>query len=111
MRTMGLALVLAFSLVVSPAFGQGTQMYDESYAGPRNQWGQPVYEPVPGPPGAYGPSPQAAPAALPVFSNAAQQAGSYLYGFLPAPLRGGDPSYTVAPGQGQVSVIYVPGTK
>lgn len=33
-------------LLVQSAYGQGTQIYDGQYAGPRNAYGQPTYQPM-----------------------------------------------------------------
>lgn len=103
------------------AFGQGS-MYDYSYQGPRNVYGQPQYEPAPNAqpaqrpgwqnqmPGQPGQNPWPADGYIPQGMNAFQRFGSYLWSFMPAPLRGApDPNAIPAAPDGNVTVIYVPG--
>ncbi|MEW6348645.1 MAG: hypothetical protein AB1646_06255 [Thermodesulfobacteriota bacterium] len=43
--------------------------------------------------------------------DAGADIGSYLWSYMPAPMRGGGSPYQVPPGSGVVSEFYVPGTR
>ncbi len=123
MKGITLLLVVVVLACVPPAWGQGT-MYDYSYQGPRNYYGQPQYEPVPGarqnqPQGyqgqGYGPYGQGQRqwvpnGYIPQSVNALQRLGGFFWGYMPAPLRGQPARYPLQPlPDGSVSIINVPG--
>ena len=125
---------IAFALVAvlvcgHVAYGQSS-MYDYSYAGPRNYYGQPQYEPIPntrqpqpqsmrgGMPGQHrqygqhGPTPWSADGYIPRAAGLLQRAGSYFWGYMPASFRGGpDPNALYPSPEGTVSIINVPGSR
>lgn len=115
---------VVFVLVCVPVVcAQGT-MYDYGYQGPRNYYGQPQYEPVPGarqarPGGSQGQAPgpygqgqrQWVPNGyVPQAFNALQSLGGYFWSYMPAPLRGVQNPYPLQPSpEGSLSIINVPG--
>lgn len=99
-----MALVSAVSATATEA-----QMYDQSYAGPRNYYGQPTFE-------MYqqqrqqAQGPQAMDNGL-IFQAArgVYQVGNVLWGYMPAPVRGVQSPYDLAPDSGNVTIQLVPG--
>jgi hypothetical protein len=108
MKALLLAVFLC-AFVVAPSLGQQqSPIYDHSYYGPTNYYGQPAYQPVPKQqqPRNQPPPPGIIPQAL----TQAQQAGGYLWSFLPAPWRGGpQPSYIPPANPENLVITLVPG--
>jgi hypothetical protein len=127
------AIIGAISLLCPYlAWGQGTAMYDSTYRGPVNGFGQPAYTvmprqqqqaPQPGqrqPQGVRYPgispqqmqgmgTPQRPGGLVGAAYSGFSRAGSYFWGYLPAPLRGPQAQYQSP--EGDVSIINVPGTQ
>lgn len=109
---VGALVVLAFA---ASAFGQAAPpqpapVYDHSYQGPMNVYGQPVFSMGPQAPRDQGRQTQQQPGGLVgVAFDGLGSLGNYLWGFMPAPVRGAQSPYQVPPGQGQVTVTYTPG--
>jgi hypothetical protein len=92
-------------------WAQGAQMYDRSYAGPMNMYGQPT---LTTPPQQQAPNAQnqvPMNGAIPLAARGVQAAGSYLWSYMPAPMRGVESPYKMEPGSGQVIVNFVPGSR
>jgi hypothetical protein len=108
-------IVLIFALIVcaaaQSAFGQAQSMYDQTYQGPMNVYGQPVLTPMSKGQGQGQQTQQGFPGVFPLMGQAAQGAGNYLWNYLPAPVRGGQSPYYVPPGSGDVQTNFVPGTR
>ncbi len=103
---------ISFILVVICFAGApmvAAQMYDPNYNGPVNAYGQPSYSVSPQ--NSSQPAQQPPSGLIPYAGSALQKAGGYLWGFLPAPVRGAQPAYAVPPGAGQTNVIFVPGSR
>lgn len=107
---VGALMVLALA---ATAFGQAAPpqpapMYDHSYQGPMNVYGQPVFSM-----GGRAPqnqqTQQSTNGLVGLAFDGLGSLGSYLWGYMPAPVRGVQSPYQVPPGQGQVSVTYTPG--
>ena len=99
-----IVLTLLAVLASAPAiYAQGTQMYDNSYTGPRNFYGVPQYKTMQR---AQQPTQNQHYFASPLI-NKLQGVGSYLWGFAPAPLRGSSPAQQI-PTSGDVIINYVP---
>lgn len=100
------ALVLAV-IAVPSAFAQ---MYDPAYSGPMNMYGQPTFGSLPTnpPPGSQQ---QQFPGVIPMALDGMYGVGTYLWSYMPAPVRGAGSPYDVKPGQGQVITNFVPGTR
>jgi hypothetical protein len=94
-----------------PVFGQQNfSMYDRHYSGPVNRYGQPAFNPIPNSRQQGGQQHQALPGIIPSAVNRMGNVGSYLWSFMPAPIRGAASPYAVPPGSGHVNVNFVPGT-
>jgi hypothetical protein len=100
-----------------PPQGQpyGTQqaqssMYDTSYAGLFNMYGQPALIAPQYPRGSQQQAQQQQPQDGLIFRGAAaaQSVGSYLWGYMPAPLRGADTGYFGSAGAGPTIINFVP---
>ncbi len=76
-----------------------------------NVYGQPVLTPMPTPQGQGQQPQQGFPGVFPLMGAAAQGAGSYLWGYMPAPVRGAQSPYYVPPGAGQTTTSFTPGTR
>jgi hypothetical protein len=87
---------------------QSPPMYDQSYRGPTNMYGQPVLSVQPKPQDQSGQ--QSNDGLIPMAAQGLQSVGSYFWSYMPAPVRGVESPYTVAPGSGNVSVNFVPGS-
>ncbi|MCA1961502.1 MAG: hypothetical protein LDL33_11980 [Desulfomonile sp.] len=109
------AILVAASAIVllcaASAVASDGDIYDRSYSGPRNYYGQPTFEP-------YHLQGQQAQQGQPVDNGLIFQAargiyqiGNFLWGFTPAPLRGVQSPYSMSPDSGQVTVNFVPGTR
>lgn len=85
------------------------QIYDESYAGPRNYNGHPTFQPYQLQ-GRQAQQSQSVDNGL-IFQAARgmYQVGNFLWGYMPAPVRGVGSPYNLAPDSGPVSVNFVPG--
>ncbi len=92
---------------------QQAPIYDQQYRGPRNYYGYPTYEPYQMPRPAPGQQPvqqQPYHGVISWGADAAYQAGQYLWGYMPAPVRGVDGTYK-APQDSYVIMHFVPGTQ
>ncbi len=98
------ALVLAV-IAVPSAFAQ---MYDPAYSGPMNVYGQPTFGSLPANPQG---TQQQSQGLIPMALDGVYGVGTYLWGYMPAPVRGAGSPYDVKPGQGQVITNFVPGTR
>lgn len=87
---------------------QSPSMYDQSYRGPMNMYAQPVFSVGPGQ--ANQRAQQAPEGVFPMAASGLQSLGGYLWSYMPAPVRGVESPYQVAPGAGHVSVQFVPGS-
>lgn len=88
---------------------QGSPMYDQSYRGPTNMYGQPVLTPQPRPQDQQqGQQPNDG--IIPMAASGFQAVGSYFWSYMPAPMRGVESPYQVAPGSGYVVRQFVPGS-
>ncbi|MGC8908121.1 MAG: hypothetical protein ACP5M0_11855 [Desulfomonilaceae bacterium] len=87
---------------------QPLPMYDTQYRGPMNVYGQPVFEPAPRQNNAQG---QQTPndGIIPMAASGLEAFGRYLWGYLPAPVRGEEPQILPPPGSGYVVRQVVPG--
>lgn len=99
-----------FLLVLSviPA-AESSEIYDRSYQGPMNIYGQPALIVPPNQQGQNSSSGNSQ-GILPKAVDGITQAGEYLWSYMPAPLRGAPSPYAVPPGSGQVTTSFVPGT-
>jgi len=87
-------------------------MYDNTYNGPMNVYGQPVLTPLPGPrPGSAEQQQQFNNGLIFMAGEAVQNVGSYLWSYMPAPLRGVETQLSPPPGSGHVIVNFVPGDR
>ena len=111
MKTVISILAVVFSVCVQPVFGQqDSPMYDRSYSGPYNMYGQPTFTQLPSTQ-RQGGQQQANQAIIPRAVDRMGDFGSYLWSYMPAPVRGADSPYTVSPGSGQVNINFVPGSR
>ncbi len=86
---------------------QPLTMYDNQYRGPMNVYGQPVYSTTPQ---QNNGQPQQAPEGIiPMAASGLEAFGRYLWGYLPAPIRGEEPQILPPPGSGFVVRQVVPG--
>ena len=115
-----LLITLAMSVVVfaaANAFAQWGQpqapdspplpMYDNSYRGPMNVYGQPVFSVPPRKDNNH--SQQPPDGISPMAASGLEAFGRYLWGYLPAPVRGEDPQILPPQGSGFVVRQFVPG--
>jgi len=87
-------------------------MYDNTYGGPINIYGQPVMTVLPRPQnGSLEQQQQFNNGLIFMAGEAVQNVASYLWGYMPAPLRGVQTQLSPPPGSGHVSVSFVPGDK
>ncbi|MEJ2717140.1 MAG: hypothetical protein P8182_08365 [Deltaproteobacteria bacterium] len=100
-------IVLAIALLCAcPVWAQQFQMYDRSYAGPTNYYGQPTFKAMPRP---QGRAQQPDHGAVPLAIYGVQRLGGYLWSYMPAPVRGQKSPYVLPPDSGQVTITAVPG--
>ncbi|HTY24105.1 MAG TPA: hypothetical protein VMC85_13305 [Desulfomonilaceae bacterium] len=95
------------------AFSQTQSMYDTSYVGPYNMYGQPTFI-HPYQAAGQQQQQQQQPTDGLVFQGAAavQSAAGYLWSYMPAPLRGVDSRSYFAPAESGPTIInFVPGTR
>lgn len=103
---VALLVILACATV---AFGQARSMYDPSYSGPVNYYGQPAYSLPTNPQPGYVQQQQPFPGLVPMGIQQAQGVGSYLWSYMPAPWRGGPDPYPTP--SGTPTVTFVPGNQ
>jgi hypothetical protein len=112
MKTVIAILAVVSSVCVQPVFGQqNSPMYDRSYSGPYNMYGQPTFTQLPPTQRQAVQQQQANQAVIPRAVDRIGDLGSYLWSYMPAPVRGADSPYAVPPGSGQVNVNFVPGSR
>ena len=110
MKALTLMIGLCLAVCATGAFAQGTPMYDQNYSGPMNMYGQPAYTTPSGRQAPQGdPYPQNG--VIPLAARGAYSVGSYLWSYMPAPVRGEESPYIQPPGSGQVITNFVPGTR
>lgn len=96
---------------VQPMPQQRPSMYDQSYGGPYNAYGQPLItghqrrQDV-----QQGQQQTIHNGILPRAARGVGGLGTYLWSYMPAPVRGVGSPYDVPPGQAQYSVNFVPGS-
>ncbi len=86
-----------------------SSMYDNSYTGLFNMYGQPTF--MPGGGVQQQQQTQAQNGLIFRGASAVQSAGSYLWSYMPAPLRGIDSSYFGASGTGPTIINFTPGER
>jgi hypothetical protein len=112
MKTVIAILAVVSSVCVQPVFGQqNSPMYDRSYSGPYNMYGQPTFTQLPSTQRQAVQQQQANQAVIPRAVDRIGDVGSYLWSYMPAPVRGADSPYAVPPGSGKVNVNFVPGSR
>ena len=110
MKTVFIVIsVLALALGMNPGV-ESSEIYDRSYKGPMNMYGQPALIVPPSQPGQDSSS-SSSQGLLPMAADGLLQAGGYLWSYMPAPVRGVQSPYAVPPGSGQVTTSFVPGTR
>jgi hypothetical protein len=111
-----LILVIAGLVLITAgmAWSQQQSIYDNAYRGPRNYYGQPQFQPMPGD---YGRRPQGRAAPMGdglIFQGAhsVRQLGGYLWNYLPAPITGVKRNpFNAGTRGGDVIINFVPGSK
>jgi hypothetical protein len=88
-------------------------MYDNSYNGLFNMYGQPTFVAPGHQPGAQQQAQQQQGQDGLIFrgASAVQSVGSYLWSYMPAPLRGADSGYFGPAGTGPTIINFTPGTR
>lgn len=89
---------------------QPFSMYDYGYQGPMNVYGQPVYSAVQRRQLEQAQNQTIHNGVIPRFGRSLTGLGSYLWSYMPAPVRGVGSPYDLEPGSGQVSIGFVPGS-
>jgi hypothetical protein len=110
---MRASIVTAVGIVlvgVSSVLAQQSPMYDYRYYGPVNYYGQPTYQPAPTPAGAQAAMPAHPPGLVQEAAASVQNVGGFLWGYMPASLRGVQPQ-PLEPRPGDVFMTYVPGAR
>jgi len=109
MKAIFAAAAAIVLLCAVSATANDAEVYDRSYSGPRNYYGQPSYE-IYQQQRQQAQQPQAVDNGL-IFQAARgfYQIGNFVWGFMPAPVRGVQSPYNLSPDAGQVSVNFVPG--
>lgn len=111
MKAICTFVILLMVIVAHSAFGQQSQpMYDPAYSGPMNVYGQPTFG-DPAQRAQANQQQQPNNGLIPMAFNGLYGVGTYLWGYMPAPVRGAESPYTVPPGSGQVITNFVPGTR
>jgi hypothetical protein len=98
--------IMAFTQL---GWAQGTPVYDRSYSGPMNVYGQPTFTPPPTQQRQADQDPYPMNGPLPMAARGVQSMGSYLWSYMPAPVRGVQSPYNLSPDSGKVNVNFVPG--
>ncbi|MGO9120897.1 MAG: hypothetical protein ACLQPD_25220 [Desulfomonilaceae bacterium] len=90
-----------------------TPMYDNSYSGLFNMYGQPTFVAPEYQPGAQQQAQQQQGQDGLIFkgASAVQSVGGYLWSYMPAPLRGADAGYFAPAGTGPTIINFTPGTR
>jgi len=88
-----------------------TPMYDNSYSGPMNIYGQAVMNVVPRQDAQGQPTQEFNNGLIFMAGEAVQNVGGYLWGYMPAPVRGVENPLTPPQGSGQVFINFVPGDR
>ncbi|MGC8602486.1 MAG: hypothetical protein ACP5VS_02215 [Desulfomonilaceae bacterium] len=109
MKTVSLFVVIVAMSLCVVTLGQTSEIYDRSYQGPMNMYGQPALIIPPNQQGqnASNSRPQGL---FPAAANGLWQIGDYLWSWMPAPVRGVPSPYAVPQSSGQVTTSFVPGT-
>ena len=109
MKNVSLFVVSMVFVLCTATIGRSSEIYDRSYQGPMNMYGQPALIIPPNQQGqnAVNSRPQGI---IPMAADGLWQVGGYLWSYMPAPVRGVQSPYVVPPGSGQVTTSYVPGT-
>lgn len=109
MKTVPLFVVSLVFILCLASMAQTSEIYDRTYQGPMNIYGQPA---IIMPQNQQGQNtvnnqPQGL---LPKAADGLWQAGQYFWSYMPAPVRGVQSPYAVPQGSGQVTTSFVPGT-
>jgi len=90
-----------------------TPMYDNSYNGLFNMYGQPTFIAPENQPGSQQQAQQQQGQDGLIFkgASAVQSVGGYLWSYMPAPLRGADSGYFAPAGTGPTIINFTPGTR
>ncbi|MGO8878328.1 MAG: hypothetical protein ACLPVO_18695 [Desulfomonilaceae bacterium] len=109
MKNVSLLVVSMILVFCTATIGRSSEIYDRSYQGPMNIYGQPALIVPPNQQGqnAANNRPQGI---VPMAADGLWQVGDYLWSYMPAPVRGVQSPYAVPPGSGQVTTSFVPGT-
>jgi hypothetical protein len=110
MKTISLFVIFLVLALCMGAWAQSSEIYDRSYQGPMNIYGQPALT-VPQNQQGQSPANTGFPGLLPMATDGLSQVGGYLWSYMPAPVRGAPSPYAVQPGSGQVTTNFVPGTR
>ena len=108
-----IALAILLVCACSAWAQQQPQIYDRQYRGPTNYYGYPQYEPLQQQAPAQNQQaaqPQHHHGVITYGADAVYNAGQYLWGFMPAPVRGVNGTYQAPPGS-YVNMQLVPGTQ
>jgi hypothetical protein len=119
MTRFAMLIVAIFIFGAGDSFGQWSQpggypnqpqpMYDMSYKGPMNIYGQPVYSMEPRKDEGQG-AQNANDGVFPMAATGLGALGSYLWSYMPAPVRGEPQQFGPPPGSGYVVRQVVPGS-
>jgi hypothetical protein len=111
MKTIIIIVAVVLCVYSQAVFAQqDSPMYDRSYSGPYNMYGQPTFTQLPSS-RQQGVQQQQTEGIIPRAVDRVGDFGSYLWSYMPAPVRGVNSPYTVPPGSGQVNVNFVPGSR
>jgi len=111
MKAVIAIVAVLFCVCAQQVFGQeASPMYDRSYAGPYNMYGQPTFTQLPSTQ-RQGAQQQSSTGIIPRAVDRMGDFGGYLWSYMPAPVRGVESPYSVPPGTGQVNVNFVPGSR
>ncbi len=108
MKKIGFFVTAMVLLGSASAFSQGAEIYDRSYQGPMNIYGQPALT-VPSNQQSSGS--QQFPGVLPMIADGVSGIGGYFWSYMPAPVRGVQSPYNLSPDSGVVYQQFVPGTR
>jgi len=109
MKTVSLFIVTLVFALCTATMGQSSEIYDRSYQGPMNIYGQPALT-IPQNQQGQNTANNRPQGFLPMAADGLWQVGDYLWSYMPAPVRGVQSPYAVPPGSGQVTTSFVPGT-
>ena len=109
--TIQIALAILLVCACSALAQQPASMYDQQYRGPVNVYGYPQLEPYQvQQPRQQAAQPQHHHGVFTYGADAVYNAGQYVWGFMPAPVRGVNGSYKAPPGS-HVNMQLVPGSQ